>query len=361
MMPNNKNSQTAQSSKALRSRKPGGGFLIGLFSLLGLMLAGTAIALGYYSWLELNKRLDQAAVNRQSIAHDVAMIDKNVEQQVFKKQMQKSIAAFDQQFVKLSRKIEQQAGLQEKINKSTQEAIAYVNRSRLGWGLREAEHVLRMANHRLHIEQDADGAITALNAASSLLRELKDERLLEVRESISKQVGKLKNFPYPDWVGISLHLDNVLAGLKRKLIKNAQRRSELRTNQIDNTGNNKQKSGWEKLVENIKRSINNSVTITHEEQKMKLFISQQERQGAYEFLRLKLIGAKYAVTNRNNETYHRELGAALAWLENKGMLNNNELIGELEELNGVNLEPELPNITKPSILLLETMESIENS
>ena len=112
----------------------------------------------------------------------------------------------------------------------------------------------------------------------------------------------------------------------------------------------------------MKSSISDSVTITREEQKLKLFISQQEKQNAYEFLRLKLLGAKYAVASRDNEAYHRELEAALAWLKNTDSLNNkSDFVGELEELNSVNLEPKLPNIDEPGILLQETLETIENS
>ncbi len=364
-MPDDKNNQNSPSPKSAQTKKKAGGghFFIALIAFLALLMAVAGIALGYYAWLELNKRLDQAAVDRQSIAHDVATIDENTRLQSFKKQMQENVKNIDQQMVELSKKIEQQANLLERISESTQETFAHVNRSRLGWGVKEAEHVLRMANHRLHIERDIAGAITALNAASLRLHELNDPRLLPVRESISKQVGKLKNFPYPDWVGISLQLDNVLAGLRQKLIKDVKHQhNELQKDHTNTANDDEQNSGWTKLMENIKNSIRNSVKITREEQKIKLFISQQEKQRAYEFLHMKLLGAKYAVTSRDDESYHRELEAAIAWLESTDSINNSsDLIDELRELTTINLEPKLPDITEASTLLLETMEAIENS
>ncbi len=364
-MPDDKNNQNSPSPNSAQTKKKTGSghFFIGLIAFLALLMAVAGIALGYYAWLELNKRLDQAAVDRQSIAHDVATIDENARLQSFKKQMQENVENIDQQMVELSKQIEQQATLLERISESTQETFAHVNRSRLGWGVKEAEHVLRMANHRLHIERDIAGAITALNAASLRLHELNDPRLLPVRESISKQVGKLKNFPYPDWVGISLQLDNVLAGLRQKLIKDVKHQhNELQNDHTNTANDDEQNSGWTKLMEDIKNSIRNSVKITREEQKIKLFISQQEKQRAYEFLRMKLLGAKYAVTSRDDESYHRELEAAIVWLESTDSINNSsDLIDELRELTTINLEPELPDITEASTLLLETMESIENS
>lgn len=362
MSDSNQNTKPENTTKNTK-QSSGGNFFIGLLAFLALLIAGASIGLGYYAWLELNKRHNQAAVDRKSIAHEIATIDENVKLLGFKKQVQQSIETMDQQLIEQSQQIEQQASLIERLNFSTQETIAHVNRSQLGWGLKEVEHVLRMANHRLRIERDVAGAITALNAASTRVQELNDERLLPVRESILKQIGKLKNFPYPDWIGISLQLDNTLAGIKRTLIKETkQDKEEAETNQNNAEIDNEPKSAWQKLTQDIKNSINNSVKITREEQKLKLFISQQDKQRAYEFLRMKLLGAKYAVASRDNESYHREIEAALAWLENTDTINNSkELTSDLEELSNIDLEPKLPDITQPNTLLIDILENIEKS
>ena len=352
-----------QSPKLTNKTKNGGRFFTGVIAFLALLLACTGIAAGYYAWLELNKRIDHAAVDRQSIAHEIATIDENIKLQGFKKQVQQGIEKMDQQLVELSNQMEQQAILQERVNESAQRTFAHVNRSQLGWGLKEVEHILRMANHRLRIERDVAGAITALNAANTRVQELSDERLLPVRESISKQVGKLKNFPYPDWVGISLQLDNTISGLRKNLIKDAkQHKSDAQISSNSQAINNEQESEWKKFIADIKNSLSNSVKITREDQKLKLFISQQEKQHAYEFLRMKLLGTKYAVASRDNDSYHRELEAALAWLENTDTINNrNNLISELKDLSSINLEPELPDISEPRILLINIMDTIEKS
>lgn len=358
-MPNNNQSkQTTQNKNSSGS----GYFLIGLISLVAIFLAGGGIGLGYYAWLELNKRFDQATVDRQAISHEIATIDENSRLQNFKKQILLDIETFDQKLIALSKKIEQQAALQKEMSESSLKMIAYVNRSRLSWGLKETEHVLRMANHRLHIEGDVNGTIAAMNAADMRLKELDDSRLIPVRESISNQVGKLKNFPYPDWVGISLQIDSTLAGLRHELIKDAQLQKETLINNNEINKDDSELSWWGKFINSIKNSINKSVKVTHEEQRMKLFISQQENQRVYEFLRMKLLGAKYAVASKDDESYHRELEAALAWIKNtESITNSNELIQELSELNSVDLEPELPDITEPYILLGNIVDKIENS
>ena len=375
--PADPNKNTPTSSKNGKA----GNFLVGLMAFLALLATGAAIAAGYYAWLELNKRIDQAAVDRQAIAHEIDTVDENTKLVRFKNELEKKVADTQSEIAKLNQKVDQQSSIQAGISKSTRDALQHVNRSKLGWGLKEAEHVLRMANHRLRIERDIAGSIAALNAANTRLKELDDDRLLPVRESISKQIGKLKNFPYPDWVGISLQLDNILAGIRNDLIRDAEKNqlhndvnknstgmdeSEKETKNQSETQNKTENetvpSAWKKFVGDIKTRINNSIKITREDQKLKLFISQQEKQRMYEFLRLKLLGAKYAVASRDNDTFHREIEAAIAWLESTESLKDRKnLLDELSEMRDINLEPELPDITEANQLLIETTETIENS
>lgn len=367
-MSDNKQTSTSTPSPQKNSsakKSGGGGFFLGLLSLLALLLAGGGIALGYQAWLDIGQRLDQATVDRQSINHEVATIDESIKLQNFKKQIENNVSTIDEKVTELSQQIDQQANSQKGVELAAKETLEHVNRSQLDWGLKETEHVLRMANHRLRIERDVSGTITALKAASSRLHELNDPRLLPVRESVSKQVGKLKNFPYPDWVSISLEIDNILAGLKQSIITKAKnQREELaveeskETNSSDESAN---KSSWGKLVDGVKNTLNDSIKVTREEQKLKMFINKQESEQAYEFLRVKLLGAKYAVASRDDDTYHQELEAALAWLKSTDTLTDKkEIIGDLSELNDINLEPELPDITEANALLLETMETINN-
>ncbi|MFK7815469.1 MAG: uroporphyrinogen-III C-methyltransferase [Gammaproteobacteria bacterium] len=363
MSDNSKPSTSKQPNKNSATKSGGGGrFFIGLLSLLALLLSGAGIAFGYKAWLELDKRLDQAAVDRQSISHEVATIDEGIKLQNFKKQIETNVSNINQTVDDLSNQIENQAKAQKDVELVTQETLQHVNRSQLGWGLKEAEHVLRMANHRLRIERDVAGTITALKAASSRLHELNDPRLLPVRESVTKQVGKLKNFPYPDWVGISLQIDNILAGLKQTIIKNAKDKQKINSANEDNEPKSEERTGWGKLIDGVKDSINDSIKVTRDEQKLKMFINEQESLQAYEFIRMKLLGAKYAVASRDDDAYHQELEAALSWLESTDTLHNKkEIIADLSELNNINLEPKLPDITEAASLLLETMETINNS
>lgn len=358
MSTKNNNSQKAVNKQNVKT----GNYLIGFLSFLAILFTVIGISLGYYAWLELNKKLDNATVDRHALSHDIATIDENAKLQSFKKQIHHHLDIFENKLTELSQQLDKQAELQEKISEITLETVTYVKRSQLIWGLKEVEHVLRMANHRLHIENDISGTIATMNAADLRLEELNDLRLSLVRESISKQISKLKNFPYPDLIGIRLQIDTMLVDLRSDLINSAQTKTEMQNAINEKNINDLEISWWKSFINNLKDLFSKSVTMTDEKQKMKLFVALQEKQQIYEYLRMKLLSAKYAITNNDDKTYHRELEAALAWLEgNKSIKYNKKLMHDIRELNSVNIEPELPNIKEPQALINDIVTDIENS
>ena len=347
----NKNSNTRTSN-----------FFIGLLSTLAIILAGSGIGLGYFTWLKINKELDAASVDRQSIAHEITTIDENARLQSFKKQIHHSLETFENKLTELKNQLDLQADLQEKIYETSLDTVAYVNRSQLIWGLKEAEHVLRMANHNLQIENDISGAIAAMQTADNRLVELNDIRLEPLRDSISNQVKILNNFPYPDLIGLRLNIDRLLVDLRRSLISSIQFDEGIQKFDEPKNEDYVDLSWWSRLLTNLKNLFSSSVTVSNEKQKMKLFIAQQEKQQAYEFLRMKLLGAKYSIASHDDKTYHRELEAALAWLNNSNSIKHKkELIHDLNELNSINIEPDLPDISEPYILLNDIFDKIESN
>ena len=323
-----------------------------------LLLAGASGA--YYAWIELNKRLDEAAEQRQSLAHDIATIDDSAVFLDFKNNWQGQVSTLDQRINTLSEGLKELAGRQENIRRHVQKSLARINRGQLEWGLSETLQVLHMANHRLLIERDIAGTTTALNLASKRLHELNDPRLLPVRESISRQIGKLENTPVPDWVGISLKLNNTLARLRQDIAGAATAREpQPESSSTDSNENNQ--TPWQKLAGQVKVFIDESIKITRKEQPSSMLVNGQDKELVHEFLRARLLSAQYALANRDDQSYHQEIEAAVAWLEKSTHLTGlSHLANELEDLNSVNLKPELPDISEPSILLAELLEKIES-
>ena len=323
-----------------------------------LLLAGGGLA--YYAWLGLNERLVQATTERQSLADDIATIDESTEFLGFKEELQQQITALEQQVMGLSKQVKQQADQQENTRGFVQQSLASVNRSQLEWGLNETLYILHLASHRLLIERDIPGTIVALGIASTRLHELNDPRLLPVRESISRQIQKLKTVPDPDWVGISLQLNNLLDRIRQDSV-NAKPTPSQRPEPRQPDPQESKQNLWQELTGQVRDVIDDSITITRKASPSNLSAKHRGGTQTHEFLQARLLSAKYALASRDSQGYHHELESALTWLETSAPPNNrSELADELGTLNTVNLEPELPDISEPSILLAELLESIES-
>lgn len=323
-----------------------------------LLLAGGSLA--YYAWLGLHEGLVQASSERQSLADDIATIDESTEFLSFKEELQQQITALEQQVTGLSKQAKKQADQQEDTRSFVQQALASVNRSQLEWGLNEALYILHLASHRLFIERDISGTVAALDIASTRLHELNDPRLLPIRESISRQIQKLKTVPDPDWVGISLQLNNLLGRVRQDSF-DVRPTPNLRSEPREPDPQESQPRLWQKLTGQVKDFIDDSITITRKASPSSLSAEHRGGTQTHEFLQARLLSAKYALASRNSQGYHHELESALTWLETSAPLSNaSELADELRTLNSVNLEPELPDISEPSTLLADLLENSES-
>ena len=118
---------------------------------------------------------------------------------------------------------------------------------------------------------------------------------------------------------------------------------------------------WQKLAGQVKNFIDDSITITRKASPSGPSAEHRGETGAHEFLRARLLSAKYALARRDSRGYHHELESALTWLETSTSESSlSELADELGALNSVNLEPELPDISEPGTLLAGLLENIES-
>ena len=75
------------------------------------------------------------------------------------------------------------------------------------WQLAEVEYLLRLANHRVRLDRDADGAIDLLSAADEILTALDDFAFHEVRALLAEETASLRAFEGADVSGVFLRLE----------------------------------------------------------------------------------------------------------------------------------------------------------
>ena len=371
--------KTAQAKpQANTNKQKSSSAMLGFFVFLTFLLAVAGIGAGYYVWQQTQQQLKTAETERQALEHALGTLDENPRIQKFSRTFNKKIDETNSKVQKIGKDLTTVTKEQKQLASVVQETSDIVKRSQAEWMLKEVEHVLRMSQHRLLLDRDFDGAIAGLKAADKRLNDINDVRLILIRQSIARQTRTLKQFPHPDYVGIQLQLDNTIDQLKSGLIKQVdeiQKPNPSSEEQVATSAKMAEESKpfdtkqlWEmskrfavETINKVRDALSNSVNITRGEQKVALFIEEQEKKRAYDFLRNKLLGAKYSVSTRDDAAFHQQLNAALAWLEsNDQFTNSNALAKDIRALNKKNLAPALPDISEPSVLLAQYMELLKD-
>ena len=367
---------TPKTSKPIANtnKQKTGTAVLSFFVFLTFIIAVGGIGAGYYYWQQLEQVLNAAAVDRQSLKHAISTVDENPRFQKLSRELNKEVGSNSQALKELQDSVKVLQADQDQLHTSIGSVNELMSRSQTEWRLNEVEHILRMSQYRLLLDRDITSAIAGMKLADTGLSEISDVRLIPIRTSISKQIQSLNNFPHPDYVGIQLQIDTTIAQLKSGLIKQASEAGQQKAKPADTAKHGKTgdadaskfdpKAIWLKvkvffgnMYIKIRNYVNESVEVTHGEHKVAVFIEQQEKKRAYEFLRMKLLAAKYSVSTKDDNAYHTQLNAAIGWLEsNEDFTNKAELLREIKTLNEIDLTPELPDISQPSLLLAKYIE-----
>jgi uroporphyrin-3 C-methyltransferase len=95
---------------------------------------------------------------------------------------------------------------QQALLESTEKLYELYGRDENTWQLAEVEYLMRVAQHKLILENDFEGAALTLQAASDKIAVTADPGLLPVRVQISDEIAGLKTRSRPDLVGMTLVL-----------------------------------------------------------------------------------------------------------------------------------------------------------
>ena len=181
----------------------------GLFNfLLILALAGAA---GYY-WREQQKlATDYQANNQASLANMQRQLQRV--EQTSSKRLQSSLSPLESRIGNLNKKIDELGLGHQGLRESSEKLYELFGRDKNAWQLAEVEYLMRVAQHKLILQDDFEGAAITLQAASDRIGLTGDPGLLPVRVMISEEIADLKTRRRADLVGMTL----VLAQLGRQV------------------------------------------------------------------------------------------------------------------------------------------------
>ena len=209
------------------------------------------------------------------------------------------------------------------------------------WKLAEVEYLLRVANHRVLMEQDLSAALDLLEAADQILLDLDDFSVHAVRAELADEILNLQGMTTTDVQGLYLRLDAV----KRQLELLALAAPEYAlpdTRALEATAEDG--GFWASLGEEFQSLLQ----YRRLDQNVVPLLAPKEAVYLELNLRLMLEQAQLAALKTQQVVFETSLDSALAWVlayldtEDPQVI---ETIGVLEALRAVRLEMPVPDIS----------------
>ena len=298
--------------------------------LLILALAGAA---GYYWW------------QQQQLARDYQATIVDLKQQLAGKaaisQIDSNLAPLKGEISKLGSKLDSKLGelelVQQGLRESSEKLYDLFGRDKNDWQLAEVEYLMRVAQHKLILQDDFEGAAITLQAASDKIGLTGDPGLLPVRVMISEEIADLKTRKRPDLVGMTL----ILAQLGRQvrvLVPGFAVR-------VDETASAPPEAASQDWLNRLIAFIDSLVQVRNES--MEPSVIEANSADVSERLEDNLKLARWAVLERDNSQYQLLIEQSLRLLREFYDLDNaanNDFMTQLQDLQKMVLKPAKPDI-----------------
>ena len=319
-----------------RPRRP----WFGLFNFL--LILGLAGAGGYYWYLQ-DRAAKQAVRDYEAAIADLrAQINaKPTNAQLIDEMepVRRVLGQFTQQITAL------ETG-QESLSQASEKLYELYGRNKNEWQLAEVEYLMRVAQHKLILQDDFAGAAITLQAASDLLGETGDPGMLPVRVRISDEIADLRTRKRADLVGMTL----TLAQLSREVLMLqpgfAPRIDEIPAEEAPAPEPPPPVEGDQNWLERISSYVDSLVVVRRESLPPTAIEADIVDVGQALSDNLKL--ARWAVLER--DVYHYEMlleRSVKLFREYYDLDNaaNADFLGQLTDLQKRVLKPEKPDIT----------------
>ncbi|MED5500441.1 MAG: uroporphyrinogen-III C-methyltransferase [Pseudomonadota bacterium] len=325
--------------------KRGNGAKLGLLALVLVILLAIAVAIvGYLGWQKIQQQQTQLSqVGSNSTTLDqleskVGELDQNRQQN-----LRMMRGEFDQY----------RQNLDNTLDKVLKELAQQQQADPREWLHAEAEYLLRLANQRLQLERDVEGAKALLNAADARLREADNPALVPIRRAIQSELASLDSVPVIDRTGLYLALMAQQEQLARLPLK--QDIEEIAAGE----GDTKPTGGWRQQLATLGSELKDLVTVRRHDQPLEALITPQQESYLRQNVRLLLEQAQLALLKSEPKLYQASLDKAIELVEgyyatdNDGVANS---IDKLKSLRDNEVRPELPDISESSQLLKRLIE-----
>jgi uroporphyrin-3 C-methyltransferase len=245
--------------------------------------------------------------------------------------------------------------LEQKLNESRdqQEVLQtlydQLAENREATALAEVEQLLALASQQLQLAGNIKSALLALQAAEQRLQSLDLPRAIQLRETLNHEIENLRKLPQIDVSEISQQLE-ILADLSGRLPLISERQPTLNAQaklaqQTQPAGTNTlQKFGFA-----IWEDIKELVTVERIDRPEPALLAPDHAFYLRENLRLRLLTARIALLQHDEETYRSDIKTVHVWLNRYFDTKHPDTINAfkiLQKISAKNITIEVPALTE---------------
>ncbi|MEW6999060.1 uroporphyrinogen-III C-methyltransferase [Colwelliaceae bacterium BS250] len=275
-----------------------------VLALLLALGAGAGVG-GHYWWQQQQTELLEQRVNA-GMAANIKQLDKHLQKQISLLQSQA-----EQRASAMIKGVEERSA--SRISVLEQEIKLILDRQPNNWQITEAEYLIRMAGRVLWLEKDVKTAIALITDADTRLRDLKDPRLLSIRQLIHQDIEQLKLLPTLESDEIILSFMGLAKQIEQLPLASVQLPEEAEiqeSNALSSDVNDWQANlakSWYKFKEEF-------ITIRRRTGNVEPLMEPQFQQNLYNNLDLKIQQAQWAVSQRDTQLYKASVTNIQQWL-----------------------------------------------
>ncbi len=288
--------------------------------------------------------------------------DNRVEPAQLRQQLTQQLSQkFEQQFEQLEQQAQERGqaleSLQQRLNNTDRKLNTITGTNRQDWKLAEAEYLLRLANQRLLMENDASNALALAQAADRILDNLSDSDLFPVRRALARDINALKLADEIDKEGMYLQLMAISEQLDQlPLIEPMERGEQAEGDTQAEPAPDSEAGTWAKIKYQVGRSfqqlqdkLGDHLRIRRHDKPIEALATPAEQFYLRQNLRLMLEQAQVALLRDQPEIFSANLRRAADWMKRYYTLNpkTRAFQEELLKLADTSLTQSLPDLSEP--------------
>ncbi|MDH5257550.1 MAG: uroporphyrinogen-III C-methyltransferase [Gammaproteobacteria bacterium] len=250
---------------------------------------------------------------------------------------------------------------QQSLEASIDGLYSRIGNTSRDWVIAEADYLLKIANHRLQLEQDVTTSIQALTLADNRINSLSDPALNEVRNVIAQELITLQTLAIPDQAGVSMQLSELQAKIDQ-LPLNARTQPVQKDQSPANADEALQVDTWDALPLAIMNVLKDLVAVNYNDKPIEPLLSPEQVKHLHENLKLKLEQARMVLLRGDQNLYKANIDLAINWTEkffNTEEVSTKKFVDTLNYLKTKQVVLQIPDISSSLRTLRKVAKRLE--